>query len=440
MSSRNRKTKIFGYVFAVSAAALLAGAVFPYLAFGETSITTLSDEEKKAREEQQDKLDEINKKIKAYKQIVGLKQRLGVTLADQIDSLEAQANALEIEIQTNERKASALESDLKTTAEKISAKELLIGQEKQLLSELLRSYYADRSQPDLAILVGDGESLHFNRDEWMSEMGGKMRAMLQEVSALKQDLVDEHVVLSTKKAEADALHEQLSRQNDDLAATKRNKASLLATTQADEQKYQTLVAHLEAQKKELLDFSSASNFAEVSASVKDYPTPDKKYQAPTTWYFSQRDPRWASKQIGSSKSSMESYGCAVASVAMVFRKSGSSIDPGKMANQKIFDRDLIKWPGSWDPGIDLVSSVSHGNVSFASIDKQIKSGYPVIVHIRKSNGRGGHYVVITGKDSKDYVVHDPYFGPNLYLGTSRALVGKIGVNSKTSIDQMIMYQ
>ena len=48
-------------------------------------------------------------------------------------------------------------------------------------------------------------------------------------------------------------------------------------------------------------------------------------------------------------------------------------------------------------------------------------------------------MVVTGKDSKDYIVHDPYFGPNLYLGTSKALVGKIGVDSKVSVNQMIVY-
>jgi hypothetical protein len=48
-------------------------------------------------------------------------------------------------------------------------------------------------------------------------------------------------------------------------------------------------------------------------------------------------------------------------------------------------------------------------------------------------------VVITGKDSKDYIVHDPYFGANLYLSTSKALVGKIGIDSSVRVDQMILY-
>ncbi|HLN19248.1 MAG TPA: C39 family peptidase, partial [Patescibacteria group bacterium] len=192
------------------------------------------------------------------------------------------------------------------------------------------------------------------------------------------------------------------------------------------------------QKKELFNFSEASNLGEVSASVSKYPKPSENL-ASTSWYFSQKDSRWGNKRIGNSNSLMKDYGCAVTSISMVFRKKGSSIDPGKMAGQKIFYYDLIKWPATWSPGIALTSSVSHGNIRWSTVDSELKNDNPVIVYIKKTNGRGGHYVVISGKDSKDYIVHDPYFGSNLYLGTSKALVGKIGVDSGVKIDQMIIY-
>jgi len=137
---------------------------------------------------------------------------------------------------------------------------------------------------------------------------------------------------------------------------------------------------------------------------------------------------------------MKDYGCAITCVSMVFRKNGSSTTPGKMAKEKIFYYDLIKWPSSWSPGISLASSISHGNVNWSTINSNISKGHPVIVFIKKTNGRGGHYVVITGKDDKDYIVHDPYFGANLYLGTSKSLVGKLGSDSGVKIDQMIIYK
>jgi hypothetical protein len=196
---------------------------------------------------------------------------------------------------------------------------------------------------------------------------------------------------------------------------------------------------VEAQKRELFNFSEASNLAEVDASVGNYAKPDSKYWASTDWYFSQKDSRWGNKTIGNSNSLMKDYGCAVTSVSMTFRFAGASIDPGKMSKQKIFYYDLIKWPASWNPDIELTSSINHGNINWKTIDKEIANQHPVIVFIKKTNGRGGHYVVIHNKNSKDYIVHDPYFGSNLYLGTSRALVGALGLNSGTKIDQMIIY-
>ena len=244
--------------------------------------------------------------------------------------------------------------------------------------------------------------------------------------------------LNQQREESNKIKEALTNKNAALESSESQKQSLLTKTQGEEEKYQKLLAHVEEQKKELFNFSEASNADEVSASVNSYPAP-KDHLASTSWYFSQKDSRWGDKRIGNSSSLMKDYGCAVTSVSMVLRKKGAGIDPGKMAGQKIFYYDLIKWPDTWSPGIALVSSISHGNINWKTIDTEIAKGNPVIAYIGKTNGGGGHYVVITGKDSKDYIVHDPYFGANLYLGTSKALVGKIGKDSGVKMDQMIIY-
>ena len=73
------------------------------------------------------------------------------------------------------------------------------------------------------------------------------------------------------------------------------------------------------------------------------------------------------------------------------------------------------------------------------MDKEIKAGNPVIIFIR-ANGRGaGHYVVVHNKDSKGrYIVHDPYWGANLFLDSTRENISTL-YGSSTSIDQMIIY-
>ena len=160
--------------------------------------------------------------------------------------------------------------------------------------------------------------------------------------------------------------------------------------------------------------------------------------ASTSWYFSQRDSRWGSDNIGLSRTKMENYGCAVTSVAMVLRYHGVSIDPGFLAKQKIFSHDLIVWPSSWQ-GIERIGSTAHGNIDWDVIDDELKRDNVVIVFIR-ANGRGaGHYVVVHHKDKEGrYIDHDPYWGPNIFLDSTRENIG-ILYSSGTSIDQMIVY-
>jgi hypothetical protein len=235
------------------------------------------------------------------------------------------------------------------------------------------------------------------------------------------------------------LKKELESKKYDLLSNEAKKQSLLTQTQGDENKYRDLLARVEQQKLELFNFDTAGNAADIIASVSSYPKTGSKYWASTSWYFSQRDSRWGNKTIGNSDSLMKSYGCAVASLSMVFKYYGASIDPGQMAKKSIFNYDLIKWPASWSPSIDLASSIAHSGVNWSKVDSYIKNKQPVIVYIKKTNSRGGHYVVIHNKDSKDYIVHDPYFGANLYLGTSRALMGKMSPAGGTTVDQAIVY-
>ncbi|PIP28383.1 MAG: hypothetical protein COX29_01360 [Candidatus Moranbacteria bacterium CG23_combo_of_CG06-09_8_20_14_all_35_22] len=312
-----------------------------------------------------------------------------------------------------------------------------------MLSVLMQSYY-DYDQQGILEIVLLNETLKkpFEQTDYIEQSGIKVGEVLDEIKITQQKLLKDQQELKDSHEKSVELKEKLEEEKYGLELTANQKETLLAQTKNEEQKYQDLLARVEQQKLELFNFSSASNLTEISDSVKNYPTPPSKYQASTSWYFSQKDSRWGGKRIGNSSSLMKDYGCAVTSVAMVFRKNGSSTDPGKLSKEKIFYYDLIKWPASWSPRISLSSSVSHGNISWSKIDDSIDDGDPVIVYIKKTNGRGGHYIVITGydKEKKDYVVHDPYFGANLYLGTSKALIGKIGTDSKVSIDQMIIYK
>ncbi|MFZ2193454.1 MAG: C39 family peptidase [Candidatus Moraniibacteriota bacterium] len=383
--------------------------------------------------------EDLEKKAAIYEKMIQLKNKQQGVLADQLNNINNEQIKTLAQLQETQKQVQTLEQQIESISKDIKNKEAMLSYQKIILANLMQAYYDYDQQGVLSIMLTDGNfSDILSQSDYIGQSGTKVSDVLIEITNTKQELINDQNELNQKKEASDEIKLDLLDKKNSLQATENQKTNLLIQTQGEEAKYQQMLAHIETQKSELFNFSSASNIDEVSSSVNSYPKPSKNL-ASTSWYFSQKDSRWGNTTIGNSRSSMKDWGCAVTSVSMIFRKNGSNIDPGKMAKQKIFSGDLIKWPTAWDPGIKLVSSTSHGNYSKSTIDTQISKGNPVIVHIKKSNGRGGHYVVITGKDNKDYIVHDPYFGANLYLGTSRALVGKLGVDSGTSVDQMIIY-
>lgn len=424
---------------ALSTKVLLLVAIFGLLLFNFKNYTAKGVSCSALTGDAAQQCKDLEQKAAEYKNLIDLKNQQQDTLQQQLTLIDEEQKRNQIEFQVTQNKAATLADQIDSLERQINDQERIIDYDKTILTGLMQSYYEDYQQGVLGIvLINKDFSDILNQNDYLEQSSIKVNDVISSITETKSKLETEQNDLAQKKAESDQLKSDLQDKTYYLQANEYQKQTLLTQTQGDEAKYQQLLARVEEQKLELFDFSSASNSGEVSASVDSYPKPDKKYA--TSWYFSQLDPRWANTTIGNSNSTMKSYGCAVASLSMVFRKYGSSIDPGKMAKQPIFYYDLIQWPGSWSPGITLTSSIGHGNVNWSTIDSEIANGHLVIVYIRKTNGKGGHYVVIYNKDSKDYIVNDPYFGANLYLNTSKALVGKIGADSGVTIDQMIIYK
>lgn len=210
-------------------------------------------EEEKAIEDREKELKEINAKIKAYKQIVDLKEKQGDTLASQIATLESQAQKLEREIRDNEQALSELDRELRETQDGISEKERFILREKQVLSGLVREYHAATSD-GAGILFGIGgsdEGLLMKQGDWLGETSGRIGTLLRSLDETKQALLASKETLDKKKIEVDTIQEQLEQRNDYLAGSKQSKATLLAKTQAEQQKYTTLVRTLKEEQEDL---------------------------------------------------------------------------------------------------------------------------------------------------------------------------------------------
>lgn len=414
-------------------AAVFGLALFSLVKAEDIDCSQLTGDNKK-------KCEILEKKAEDYQDLIDIKNKQQSTLQKQMEIINTEQARTQAELADTKSKAEDLTGKINDLERDISYKEDLISYQKLILVGMMQSYYEYYQQGVLdLVLINRDFSTILNQSDYLEQTSVKVNEILDSIQKAKTELENQQNDLVQKKEESEKLKQDLEQKKQDLLASEAQKQNLLVQTQGEEAKYQQLLSRVEAQKKELFNFSEAPNLAEVDASVSSYAKPDKKYWASTSWYFSQKDSRWGDKTIGNSDSLMKDYGCAVTSVSMVFKFAGASIDPGKMAKQKIFYYDLIKWPATWEPDIKLASSIYHGNINWKTVDSEIKQSHSVIVFIKKTNGRGGHYVVIHNKDKKDYIVHDPYFGSNLYLGTSRALVGALGANSGTTVDQMIIY-
>jgi hypothetical protein len=143
--------------------------------------------------------------------------------------------------------------------------------------------------------------------------------------------------------------------------------------------------------------------------------------------FAQDDPRWSDVKLGGSTDTLGYEGCAVTSAAMVAAFYGIKTDPQKLNDfltrtGGLDSEGLIDW--------NLVPSVApncwelayNGIASYERIDKNLLAGNPVIVLIPLRDG-ASHFVVIVGKEGRDYLIRDPANSDHPY--PLREITGRI---------------
>ncbi len=406
-----------------------------------TNPATTNAADQEVIQDKQQQIQDLEQKAENYRQMIELNQNKAQTLGNQIKLMEGQISSLERDVAEIQKKIDSTEQDIGSLSTQIVTKKKDIEGQKIVLGQLLQAYY-ENDQDTLAemLLKNSSFSEFMNQTEYISQTGSKVDEVLSSITDAKN-------TLEGAKKQLEATNEQQKEQRGNIALKKvaldgeqASKEQLRADTNGEEQKYQQLLERVEEQKQGLLgdidelSQQKSSDLAAVEATIKK----PKNGLASTSWYFNQRDSRWGDQGIGYSNTLMKSYGCAVTAVAMVFNYHGANINPGTLAKQPIFSHDLIVWPKSWN-GINLVSSNAHGNIDWNVIDQEIKNKNPVIVFVRSTKRGAGHYVDIHDKDKNgDYVVHDPYWGANIFLSSTRAYVGAL-YGSGTTVDQMIIY-
>lgn len=227
----------FGLVFVVHEAS-------PVSALTEAEQDAIDDLEKEQKKKEQQK--------KAFEQIVDLKKRQGEVLSGQLATIETQTERLEREIRENQTALSEVERNLRDTEAGIAEKERFILREREILSGLIREYYAAISDgAHVLFSIGENDSFPMKREDWLSETSGRISTMLRSLDETKQALLSSKKDLDEKKTAADTLQSQLDQRNSYLEGARQNKTALLVKTQGEQQKYTKLVRTLEEELKDL---------------------------------------------------------------------------------------------------------------------------------------------------------------------------------------------
>jgi len=385
---------------------------------------------------------QLERKAKQYNNLAAKKRKEAESLANQLEIVSAEISELETNIAISNNQISILTAEINELDNNISTKKAEITQNKKYLSDSIRQIYKYDNTKIISIALSENTLSGFlNQVEYIKTLQNNLKSIISSLKSKKEDLEKSKNDLETKKAEMAATKNQLEYQQNVLSKQKISKKNLFEATKGKEKEYQSLLRQINQEKSNLLgdlEELEKQRAAELKK-VRQKQLNPLSGTASTSWYYKQNDPRWKNTTIGHSRSTLGRYGCAVASVAMVSTFLGTKITPGELAKEPIFYKDLIKWPRNFG-NIELVYN-RKGAVNWGRIDNELARGYPVIVFIKRTNGTGGHYVVIVGKDKSNgkYVVHDPYFGANIYLDSSREDISTLYGGCKTIIYQMVIY-
>lgn len=392
-------------------------------------------------ENKKSEITELEQKVVLYQQKITQKRSEATNLTNKIEILNAEIGKLETEITITKTSIDQKNLAIISLIEQISQKETEILQKKNIIANIVRNIYEYDQQSTLEILLKyDNFADIFNQMEYAENLQEEISSILENLKILKIDLETNKAETEQIKSDLEAKEIHLTEQKTDLSNQNSLKQSLLNQTKNKESEYKKLLAQMEKEKQSILGdidelmIERSAELARIQA-IQQRPTSGL---ASTRWYFSQKDPAWANTTIGISNSTLGKVGCAISSVAMVFKYYGYNITPGRLAKEPIYAYNLIKWPSKWGD-VKLTSSTAHSGVDWTRIDREIANDHPVIVFIRANGSGGGHYVVIHSKDNNGkYVVHDPYWGPNIFLDSTIQNISVL-YDTTTTIDQMIIY-
>lgn len=311
------------------------------------------------------------------------------TLNSKINLAQAQINQTQVQINTLEKEVNVLDGVLETVTDS------MFQLEKIYVSRVKESYKRYRETPIDLIFSSSSIGDYFTKLKYLNILKTKDQLILAELERSRINYDQRKQDKVQKQQEVEKLKAKLVAQKKVLDVQQKEKQKILAITQNDEKKYQSLLAQANSLVASMRGFTSGA-------------TPLNNQTHCDGWgcYYSQRDSLWFSKTIGSSSETLGRVGCLITSTAMVASHYGKSIKPSDIAasSDPFFFPTAYMNAGSWT--VNGVTVNRQQGMSSESVNNELSAGRPVIAGL--ITGYGTHFVVIKGKNDDGYIINDPY--------------------------------
>lgn len=341
---------------------------------------------------------DLEEQIQSLKSKIAELKEKGKTLSSQIAIMDNQVRLTEARVYATKQEISNLVLDIDITTNKItSLQEALDSLSEILLNRIVATYEAGMVKPFEILLSSSNASNYFSRLNYLEIAQSHDKRLIYDTQAAKNDFINQKKIFEEKKKKVEILKKQLESYTVQLTQEKQSKQVLLTQTKGSESTYQQLLSQAQEQLSGFARFATTQGGPSI---LPPQPSPDG-------WYYNQRDERWGNNSIGLSGEPVWKYGCLLSSVAMVLKQRGENVTPIDVAaNSSYFFQGymLIPWAGG------RFSSI--WNRDLAAIDGKLSFGNPVIVGLYAGQ-YGTHFVVLKSGSNGDYVMNDPWYGPNL---------------------------
>ena len=341
---------------------------------------------------QQDIADFENECIKPLGSIIS-------SLSEQIQYLKSQQYLANAQIQQTELKITSTEKEIEVLGSRIDGLDQSLDFISRLLIDKIVQSYKQRETSLFTLLFNSNYTSELlSKIKYVKTLRDNNQKLLIQVQEAKSNFEEQRKLREEKTIELNTLQNKLEEQKIDLKNQENTETRIRNEVQNSKIAYDNKVVQA---KKELAGFTSFATAA--GGGLKTFGS------GSNGWYFTQRDPQWGNAILPGSSSSVMLAGCAVASVAMVCKSYGQNISPLTIVydSNNFIGGDLWNWAFSCSG-----KSTEWIGTSQEKVKSYVDNGTPVILRLVAPSVSGLHFVVAWKSDGNDFIIHDPYLGPD----------------------------